>query len=79
MRVGNGCSDMVGATQPTWRRPMSCIIHHRGQNGAATQANDARILVSLELSRHTWLVTALAGDPGQTHEVRSLNLGELTG
>jgi transposase len=39
---------------------MSCVINHLGQNGAAAQANDARILVSLELSRHTWLVTALA-------------------
>ena len=39
---------------------MSCVINHLGQNGAAAQANAARILVSLELSRHTWLVTVLA-------------------
>ena len=48
------------AKQPTWRRPMSCSTDHPDRDETAAQANRARILVSLELSRQTWLVTALA-------------------
>jgi transposase len=53
-------------------------LHHET---AAVQSNFARVLVSLELSRSTWLITALApdGEKMSRHQVEGGDADALLG